>query len=98
MTEVTPAQQEASGDDITIEWEGMTLTVPADASKWDIDAVEAFEQGKAVTLLRLVFTSDVYDRMKATFQRNHGRKMLLEDVNGLMDEMAKAAGFGSPGE
>jgi murein endopeptidase len=95
----TPAQLEAEGvETIDVEWEGMTLPVPADAQGWDLDALEAFENGKAIGLIRALFTSETYEQMKVTFRRNHGRPPKLKDLDGLMEAIAKSAGFESPGE
>lgn len=99
MTDPTPVQREATAEaTIDVEWEGMTLSIPTDADEWDVDAIEAFERGQAISLLRAMFTSAVYDQMKVTFQRNHGRTLKLKDLTGLMDAMATAAGFDNAGE
>ena len=98
MSDPTPAQVEATTGSIDVEWEGMTLTVLTDTNEWPVDALEAFELGHAISLLRAMFTSDVYEAMKATFQRNHGRSLRLKDLNGLTEAMANAAGFDTTGE
>ena len=50
MSDKTPAQIEAEGDEtVTVDWDGVPVTVPASAEDLDLDAIEAFETGKAVT-------------------------------------------------
>ncbi len=45
-----------------------------------------------------MFGDSVFEDMKRTFEKNHGRPAKLKDLQSLMDAIAKAAGFGSPGE
>lgn len=42
----------------SFQWNDQTWTVPSDADDWPFEAVEAMEQGKALTFVRLVLGPD----------------------------------------
>ena len=91
-------QAEATGaETITVDWAGVTVTLPARPDDWDLETLEAFEQGKAATAVRGVLGKS-YDRTLAEFQKVNGRKPKVSDLESFMQAFASAYGFGSPGE
>jgi hypothetical protein len=91
-------QAEATGaDTITVEWDGVPVTLPAKPDDWDLETLEAFEQGKAATAVRGVLGSS-YDSVLGAFQKRHGRKPKVRDLESFMQAFASAYGFESPGE
>lgn len=93
-----PAEAETIGEDVTIDWDGVTLTLPATADDWDLDAVEAFEQGKVATALGLLAGEAGWTAAKATYQRINGRRPKLRDLESLGDAIARVYGFTDAGE
>jgi hypothetical protein len=98
MTEPTPAQAEATRDESTITFEGVELTFITDPNKWPLDAIEAFENGKSIALMRAMFGSRTYEKVKGNFERRTGRSMTLEDLVEVLERIAKEAGFNDAGE
>jgi hypothetical protein len=93
----TPTQAEAEGTPIVVDWEGVELTVPASVQDWDLDTLEAFEQGRAITAIKSLLGDDGYKQATDAFQAKHGRKVKVRDVEGLMSTVAGAYGFGDTG-
>lgn len=87
----------ADGDTVDIEWDGTTITVPATADDWDPDVLEAFEDGKAIAAVKGLLGADTYTRLRRDFQRRHGRKMVVRDLNDLMEKVAAVYGFDTAG-
>lgn len=83
---------------IEVEWEGLTLTLPATAEDWSVDALEAFENGKAVAAIRGVFGTGAYDKLRTDFEKTHGRDLKVRDLSGLLDVIAREYGFAGSGE
>lgn len=92
--EVTPEVPVPS----TLDWQGVTVTVPAELDDLDPDSIEAFENGKAITAIRSIFGSDEYDRARSEFQKLHGRRPAMRDLGSLSDAVAAHFGFESAGE
>lgn len=93
------AQNEAEGvENVDLDWEGITITIPVSVDEWDIDTLEAFETGKAATGIRALIGSARYDAVKAEFAKAHGRKFKVKDAASLMDAVAVACGFKSAGD
>jgi len=90
---------EAEGEQtITIYWEGAAIALPATVDDWDVDVLEAFETGKAVSALRRLFGSKRYDQLLADFRSVHGRPAKLRDLTALVEQIAEAYGFEGSGE
>ena len=95
-----PVKTEATsvdGDTIDVDWEGITITVPATADDWDPDVLEAFENGKAIAAVKGLLGVDTYERVRRQFRNTHGRKMVVRDLNDLMEKVAEVYGFESAG-
>lgn len=95
-----PVKTEATtsdGDTIDVDWEGITVTVPATADDWDPDVLEAFENGKAIAAVKGLLGVDTYERVRRQFRKTHGRKMVVRDLNDLMETVAAVYGFESAG-
>jgi hypothetical protein len=98
MTDTTPAQREAEGvDTIDVDWDGITITFPASPEDADMDAVEAFENGKAITFARHLLGTERYDEVRAEWRKANGRKPTPNDMAPVMEAVAKAWGFETQG-
>lgn len=75
---------EALSTEVAFTFEGETYTV-APTKEWDLDALEAFEDGHIATCVRLILG----DAQWATF-RKKPRK--LADLNALFEAVQRAAG------
>lgn len=93
-----PLQTEATGDPQIITWEGVDIVLPSSVDDWDMDALEAFENGRAATFLRQLVGNDAYSRMRKAFTDAHGRKPKVSDFGTFTEQVAKLYGFGSSGE
>ena len=94
----TAAEAEATGVDLTVEWDGFTIVLPASVDDWEIDALEAFETGRVATAVRGLLGSRRYDELRRDYQAKHGRKPTVGDFGGLVNEIAKIYGFVDLGE
>jgi hypothetical protein len=63
-TAKTAAKAEALGEHITFDFDGETYEITP-ASEWDLDALEAFENDKVVTCVRLILGPDQWMRFRA---------------------------------
>lgn len=93
----TPAQAEAEGAGVTVEWEGESFELPATVDDWDLDALEAFEVGQVVTGIRHLIGNDRYDEVRRNLTKRLGRKLKVGDLKPLGDEIARIYGFGQAG-
>lgn len=55
----TKTKRTSTSDEITVTWRGVTYTLPQ-ADDFPLDALEAEEQGKHLTALRLVLGPEQY--------------------------------------
>lgn len=89
--DMNPAQLEAEdAETATIEWRGETFVLPATVDDWPIDALEAFEAGRAAAAVRALLDEDQYARMK----RLGGK---VRDFNEFGELIARLFGFDSAG-
>lgn len=96
---LTVIEAEARGDDtVEIEWEGLSLTIPASIEDWDLEVMEAFESGQLTVALRGLLGERGYAGIKAAFRDRHGRGIKVGDVRSLGDVIADTYGFDGPGE
>lgn len=79
MSANTPAKAEALNESIKFEYDGESYTV-APAAEWDVEALEAFEDQKIITCVRMILGDDQWKRFKSK-PRNMG------DLNGLFMTM-----------
>lgn len=79
MSANTPAKAEALGARITFEFDGETYDI-APAAEWDVDALEAFEDQKIITCVRLILGAEQWQRFKA-------KPRTMGDLNGLFTAM-----------
>jgi hypothetical protein len=99
MSEKTAPQVEADGDDtLTIDWDGVTVTIPAALEDWDPDALEAFENQRAMSALRGLLGRAGYEQLRRDFAVKHGRKVKVGDLIGLLERVAQEYGFVAQGE
>ena len=94
----TPAQAEAEGlATVDIDWDGVTVTIPASAEDIDLDVIEAFEAGKAVTAVRALVGAKQYDAARKAYEKQNGRRPRVGDLNSLMEQVAQTFGFDNLG-
>lgn len=100
MAENTTAglEREVTGEQVVVEWEGLTLELPSTPDDWDPDTLEAFETGKAMTAIRSLLGSTSYDEARKTWAKANGSKMTVGDLGRLMEAVAEAYGFDAAGE
>lgn len=81
----SPSAAEALGESIPFVYEGVDYSL-APSSEWDYAALEAFEDGKIATFLRLILGEAQHNAFKAT-------KPKVGDVNKFVTELQKALGI-----
>lgn len=79
------AQNDVSDKPITITYKGKTYRL-VPATEWDIEVLEAMEDGKMTGILRGVLAGDGYARLRAT-------KPLVSDLTELFEKVQKALGI-----
>lgn len=86
-----PVMDEGLGIDVvTIEHDGMELTLPADPEDWPIDATYAFEQGKIISAVRAILSAEDFAKIIRKRYRN-------KEFGKLYEALAKAGGFETGG-
>jgi hypothetical protein len=78
--------------EITVEWRGEKLTLPATLDDAPLEVLELFEKGKAVGAMRGILGDRQLDRLTEKL----GLK--VRDFSDLADVVAREMGFGSSGE
>lgn len=93
----------------SIEWRGIKVNLLAFVKDLDPDALEAFENGRAITGLRSLMGSKQYDAVREEFKTKFGHKPTLLDIAGdendgdatkaaLATAVAEHFGFSDTGE
>ncbi|MDP5182180.1 hypothetical protein QOZ88_05985 [Blastococcus sp. BMG 814] len=95
-TDLTPATDPVRAEaldqsTIAVPFDGATYTVPRDLEDWPMAAMEAMEDGKAVTALRALLPATQWAAFKATGPS-------IRAMSQLLDAIAVEAGFKSAGE
>lgn len=83
---------------ITVDWDGVAVAIPAAIEDWDVEALEAFETGRAIRALRLLLGDEQHERILAAWAQRTGRRAKLGDLVRLFDGIARAYGFSDAGE
>lgn len=87
----TPVQNEAENvETVQISHGTLTFTIPTDVGDWDVDALEAFEDGKAAAAVRAVLGPKQWAEFKKT-------KPKTRDLAAVSDAIAAAMGFETSG-
>jgi hypothetical protein len=79
------AAAEALGEKIPFHARGVDFEL-APSSEWDFDAIEAFEEGRIATFLKLILGAKQYAAFKAT-------KPKVGDVDAFVLDLQKALGI-----
>lgn len=91
--DATPAERETTDADTAIfEWKGEQFHVPATTEEWDVDVLEAFEQGKSATAAQAILGRKQWRHYKTTFTPK------VPELNEFVRALAGFYGFGDPGE
>ncbi|MGB3301777.1 MAG: hypothetical protein WBA98_03725 [Gordonia sp. (in: high G+C Gram-positive bacteria)] len=80
---------------VAVEYDDETYWVPADPTDWPIEALLAFEDGKAVTALRALIAAD--ENGRSGFDLLLSKKYRVADLNAIFEKVAKVGGFGDAG-
>lgn len=84
-TRKSPAAAEALAEKIPFTSRGVDFELDP-SSEWDFEAIEAFENGRIATFLRLILGEKQYAAFKAT-------KPKVGDVDAFVMELQKALGI-----
>lgn len=76
---------EATDKPITVTWKGKTYRI-VPSTEWDIETLEAMEDGKMTHMLRGMLAGDGYARLRET-------KPLITDLDELFGKIQKAVGI-----
>jgi len=85
MTTKKPTAAEALGEELTLEHNGVTYTLPP-SDEWDYEVLEAFEEGRISGFLKSLLGTKQHDAFKAT-------KPKVADVNAFVEAIQKAYGI-----
>jgi hypothetical protein len=80
-----PVAAEATGEKLAVEFRGATYTVDA-AGDWDLEVLEALEDGKMTTAVRALLGPDQFAAFKATRPK-------VNDLNDLFEAIQTALGI-----
>lgn len=80
-----PTAAEALGEKVPFSYNGVDYLLDP-SSEWDYEALEAFENGKVVTFLRMILGEEQHAAFKAT-------KPKAGDVNDFLTALQKALGI-----
>lgn len=98
MTDKTPAQVEAEGDEtVELEWLGHTVAIPASPEDWDINVTRAFASGDAIAVLEGLLGKAEFARIEKAHRAAHNGKFRNSDLTPLTERMAEVYGFDSMG-
>lgn len=86
-----PRETEANAEHATLEFRGLTLTIPLEREEWSVDFLESLEEGKSAGIIRGAVGPDSWRKVKAM-------DLKVRDLNELSHLIAVAMGFGSTGE
>lgn len=85
------AQREAeNAETVVVTHADLKFTIAADVADWDVDALEAFEDGKAAAAVRAVLGPQQWAEFKKT-------KPKTRDLAAVSDAIASAMGFETAG-
>lgn len=79
------AAAEARGDLVSFTARGITFSIDT-AANWDYEALEAFENGRIATFLRMILGEEQHAAFRATKPKVH-------EVNDFVAELQKALGI-----
>lgn len=89
-----PAKKTTAGDQDKpklVIYKGKDYRLPDTPDDWDLDTLEAFEEGRALAAVHGILGDKSYASIKA-----QGAK--VRDLDSIMDQIAKAYGFETAGE
>lgn len=79
-----PIKAEANGDETAFEFDGRTYVVPP-VTEWDVDAIEAVEDGRMATACRALLGEEQWRAFKS-------RKRTVADLRDLYQTIEAALG------
>ncbi|MDG4801721.1 hypothetical protein [Micromonospora sp. WMMD980] len=83
------AKAEATGSTVTFEFDGESYEIEPSLT-WDLDAMEAYEEGNLVTCVRLILGPAQYTKFKPK-----GAKRTVGDLGRLFNAIQEAGGAGN---
>jgi hypothetical protein len=97
MTDKTPAQIEAEGGTVDVDWLGHTITLPATPDDWDINVTRAFQRGDIVGAVEGLIGEAEFAKVEKAHRKAHGGKFLNRDLAPLGDKIAEVYGLETAG-
>jgi hypothetical protein len=83
-------QREAAGEEtITVRYQGLEFTVPAEQEDWPTEAVEAFQEGRHIQGTKILLGPAQWAVFNSRFPK-------LRQFGELTDVIARALGFQDP--
>lgn len=73
------AAHEALGESIPVDFRGVSLLI-LPSSEWPFEALEAFEEGKVATFLRLILGKDQYAEVRKVTPKVGDARDLVEAI------------------
>lgn len=84
-------EREARGiETVDVDYDGETYVIPAEVLDWSLDATVAFEEGRAVTAMRILLAPKQF---RTLMSKGYTNRQFAE----LFDLLAKAGGFETSG-
>lgn len=87
MATAKPVKAEALGKGVTVTYDGETYEIDP-VSEWDLDVLEAYEDGRLVVLTRSLLGDEGWTRFRAKPRK-------VADLEGLFTALQEAAGLGN---
>lgn len=85
MSNSRAARAEATDQPTPFEYDGETYTVTA-SRDWDLDALDAFEEGHIVSAVRIILGPDQFKRFRS-------KRRTVGELNDLFEAAQKASGI-----
>lgn len=95
-SETTPLEREADGVALVgLEFDGETYWCPTDPADWRSEAIEAFEDGKAMRALKYMLEPD--EDGKSGYALLKSKRYRMRKINELFHALGKVGGFETSG-
>ncbi|GAA4981223.1 hypothetical protein [Actinopolymorpha pittospori] len=85
MADSTPAKAEARGESVAFEYDGDSYVVPP-PMEWDVDVLEAYEDGKVATTVRALLGASQWAKFRS-------KPRTVQSLNDLFVSLQTAMGL-----
>lgn len=97
MSDPTPAEVEATGATVEVEWLGQTISLPAEMDDWDINVTRAFRDKDVIGVVEQLVGPERFAQIEKVHRAAHNGRMTNRDLEPLGDEIARVYGFDTAG-